>query len=83
VLVDPMRASGRFFDELIEVPQWYSKPAWDTAQAVQDSPSSNGEIYRASYPRAATIVAELTAPDSGRPAGDEPPIDGGLCTPIH
>ena len=81
VLVDPMRASGRFFDELVEVPQWDSQPAWDTAQAVQDSPSSNGEIYRASYPLAETIVTELTASNSGRPAGDEPAIDGGVCTP--
>lgn len=80
VLVDPMRSAGRFFDELVEVPQWESMDAWDTAQAVQDSPSNNGEIYLESYPRAISIVAELTSPDRSSTTVDTgPPIDGGVC----
>lgn len=79
VLIDPLRSAGRFFDELAEVPDWQAAPAWDSAQAVQASPSSDGEIYRTSYLLAVDIVTDLT---SGPPAFDNPVIEGGLCGPV-
>lgn len=86
VLVDPVRSAGRFFDELVEVPQWKSRSPWDSAQAVQASPSSDGEIYRRSYLQATGIVAAITA-EPASPAQSSPlpgtEFDGDLCRPAE
>ena len=58
-LIDPRSATGLFYDRLIKVPDWQSGVPWQTAQAVQRSPSANGAIYQASYDRAVGIVAAL------------------------
>lgn len=81
ILIDPAQSAGLFFSELVQVPGWRTLSPWDAAQAVQGSPSSDGEIYRTSYGRALDVVAAVTAglPDqqvSPDPAAANP---GGLC----
>jgi hypothetical protein len=63
-LIDPRTATGLFYDRLMRVPDRQSGEPWETAQAVQGSPSKDGAIYRATYERAVAIVAALI---------DEPP----------
>jgi hypothetical protein len=64
-LIDPVKSAGLFFDKLVKVPDWRSKEPWEAAQAVQGSPSTNGEIYQRSYEEAVDIVDDLSA------AGDQ------------
>ena len=83
ILIDPAKAAGLFFDELVRVPGWRTMSPWDSAQAVQSSPSSDGEIYRSSYDQAVGIVADVTG---ALPSGSLPPeqataIADGLCGP--
>ncbi len=60
ILIDPAKSAGLFFDELVRVPGWRTMSPWAAAQAVQGSPSSDGDIYRSSYEQAAGIVAEVS-----------------------
>lgn len=83
-LIDPARSTGLFFDRLVLVPGWRSTPAWDAAQSVQGSPSSDGEIYRDSYAQAVRIVEDVTAalPEGSQLSPeDAAAIVGGLCRP--
>jgi hypothetical protein len=81
ILIDPAESAGLFFDELTRLSGWRSMPAWDAAQAVQGSPSSDGEIYRTSYEQAVGIVADVTGalPDTQWPPERAAAISGGGC----
>jgi hypothetical protein len=61
-LIDPSTSAGLFFDRLVQIPGWQSMPAWNAAQMVQGSSSTDGGIYRQVYARAVGIVAVLAAP---------------------
>ncbi len=77
---DPIYASGKFYDALVEVPQWPSLPLTQAAQAVQYSGFPNA--YARWEPRATTLVralsgdgplqltcrADATAPTTEQPA---------------
>ena len=83
ILIDPVKSAELFFDELVRVPGWRTMPPWESAQAVQSSPSSDGEIYRDSYDRATGIVALVS---STLPPGTSVPelaaaIASGTCRP--
>jgi hypothetical protein len=60
-LIDPGSATGLFYDRLLTVDDWQSGVPWQTAQAVQSSPSADGGIYEASYERAVGVVDALWA----------------------
>ena len=83
VLIDPASSAGLFFDRLVTVPGWQSIPPWNSAQAVQGSPSSDGGIYRRTYEQAVGIVAALTTGPAGGvpvPAGSAAGgVDDELC----
>jgi hypothetical protein len=81
ILIDPAESAELFFSELVKVPGWRTMSPWDAAQAVQGSPSSDGEIYRASYARALDVVTDLTAalPDERLPPEQATAITSGLC----
>ena len=66
-LIDPRGAAGLFYDKLLTIPGWQSGVPWRTAQKVQSSPSSGGEIYQQSYERAVGVVDDLWA--EGRCSG--------------
>ena len=81
MLIDPLQSTGLFYDELVRVTGWQSIPPWDAAQSVQNSPSSNGEIFRMSYAEAVRIVAAVSAGAPGGSRGGPPGGPPGAAWP--
>ena len=81
ILMDPAKSAELFFTELARVPDWRTMAPWDAAQAVQGSPSSDGEIYRTAYAQAAEIVTDVTGalPDPQLPPDEAAVITDGRC----
>ena len=80
-LMDPAISAGKFFDALVgNVPGWAAMNAWNAAQAVQGSPSSDGGIYRVQFEQAQAIVAGLKPLLAGDTSGDPQPT-GAAATP--
>lgn len=81
ILIDPERSAELFFDHLVQVPGWRTMTPWDSAQAVQSSPSSDGEIYRRSYEQALGIVADVSGTLPNGSSLPPPPgvTSNGLC----
>lgn len=81
VLIDPAKSAGLFFSGLARVPSWRTMSPWDVAQAVQGSPSTDGEIYRASYTQAVDVVSDVTHSLTDQPMPPEllAAISGGHC----
>jgi hypothetical protein len=60
-ILDPTYAAGRFFDHLVRVPDWQTRPVTEAAQVVQRS------AYPGAYARWEPMAAELAAAlESGR-----------------
>ena len=83
ILMDPAKSAELFFAELDEVPNWRSMSPWASAQEVQGSPSSDGEIYRNSYAQAVGIVEGVTGtlPDQRLPPDEVAAITASQCAP--
>ncbi len=58
---DPVYASNKFYDALVEVPRWQDLPLTEAAQAVQYSGFPNA--YARWEPRATTLVRALSGGD--------------------
>lgn len=60
-IIDPVYASGKFYDALLEVPDWQEMSLTDAAQAVQYS--GFPDAYAKWEPQATTLVAGLSGAD--------------------
>ena len=60
-IIDPVYASGKFYDALLEVPDWQDMSLTDAAQAVQYS--GFPDAYAKWEPQATTLVTGLSGGD--------------------
>jgi hypothetical protein len=58
-ILDPAYAAGRFFDHLVHVPDWQTRPVTEAAQVVQRS--AYGGAYARWEPMATQLAAALEA----------------------
>jgi hypothetical protein len=56
-ILDPTYAAGRFFDHLVQVPNWQTRPVTEAAQVVQRS--AYGGAYAKWQPMATQLAAAL------------------------
>ena len=56
-ILDPTYAAGRFFDHLVQVPNWQTRPVTEAAQVVQRS--AWPDAYRKWAPMASQLAAAL------------------------
>jgi murein DD-endopeptidase MepM/ murein hydrolase activator NlpD len=75
-LMDPVAAAGAFFDRLVTVPDWQTRPLTDAAQTVQVS------AFPDAYARWEPLARELTAvlwPAAQARAADPAAAVSGVC----
>jgi murein DD-endopeptidase MepM/ murein hydrolase activator NlpD len=73
---DPFKAAMKFFDALLKVPNWESRPLGDVAYDVQHFDLSNIHFYNEKEPRAKQIVTALTSACQGAPGKLLVPLQG-------
>ena len=79
--LDPTQSTVMFVRRLSAVPGWSSMAPWDAAQQVQRSAFANADNYKANWPQALGVVADVVSNGSSE-GGCGQGSPGGLVGPL-